>query len=127
MSTTQIELDQALLTQAAAILGTTTKKATVNEALRRVVQEDVRRRHIDELAAGALPDLADPDIMAGAWRERATWPPRAFWGADARQRGGPHLCPPATAGSYGPSPSLTLRSSPTPAPGKRTTAFATPR
>jgi len=51
MSTTQIELDQALLTQAAAILGTTTKKATVNEALRRVVQEDVRRRHIDELAA----------------------------------------------------------------------------
>jgi Arc/MetJ family transcription regulator len=68
VSTTQIELDQTLLTQAAAILGTTTKKATVNEALRRVVQEDVRRRHVDELAAGALPDLADPDIMAEAWR-----------------------------------------------------------
>lgn len=68
MPTTQLELDQDLLRQAAAVLGTTTKKATVTEALRRVVQEDLRRRHVDELAGGALPDLADPDIMAKAWR-----------------------------------------------------------
>jgi Arc/MetJ family transcription regulator len=68
MSTTQIDLDQALLARAAEILGTSTKKDTVNEALRRVVQGELRRRHIEELAAGALPDLADPDIMAGAWR-----------------------------------------------------------
>lgn len=68
MSTTQIDLDQNLLARAAAILGTATKKDTVNEALRRVVQGELRRRHVDELADGALPDLADPDIMAGAWR-----------------------------------------------------------
>lgn len=68
MSTTQIDLDQALLTSAAEILGTSTKKDTVNEALRLVVQGDLRRRHLEELAAGALPDLADPDVMAGAWR-----------------------------------------------------------
>jgi Arc/MetJ family transcription regulator len=68
MSTTQLELDQDLLRQAAEILGTTTRKATVNEALRRVVEEDPRRRHVDELADGALPDLADPEIMAAAWR-----------------------------------------------------------
>jgi Arc/MetJ family transcription regulator len=68
MSTTQIELDQELLAKAAEILGTTTKKDTVNEALRRVVLDEVRRRHVDELAAGALPDLANADIMAGAWR-----------------------------------------------------------
>jgi Arc/MetJ family transcription regulator len=68
MSTTQIELDQGLLGQAAAILGTKTKKATVNEALRRVVQEDLRRRHVDELGRGALPDLADPEVMESAWR-----------------------------------------------------------
>lgn len=68
MPTTQLELDQNLLRQAAEILGTTTKKATVNEALRRVVAEDLRRRHVDELASGALPDLADPEIMAAAWR-----------------------------------------------------------
>ncbi|HUZ27158.1 MAG TPA: type II toxin-antitoxin system VapB family antitoxin [Streptosporangiaceae bacterium] len=68
MSTTQIDLDQDLLARAAGILGTATKKDTVNEALRRVVQEELRRRHVDELADGALPDLADPNIMAGAWR-----------------------------------------------------------
>jgi Arc/MetJ family transcription regulator len=68
MSTTQVELDPELLAQAADVLGTKTKKDTVNEALRRVVQEATRRRHIDELANGALPDLADPRIMAGAWR-----------------------------------------------------------
>jgi Arc/MetJ family transcription regulator len=68
MPTTQLELDQNLLRQAAEVLGTTTKRATVNEALRRVVEEDLRRRHMDELAGGALPDLADPEIMAAAWR-----------------------------------------------------------
>lgn len=68
MSTTQIELDQELLTKAAEILGTATKKDTVNEALRRVVLSEVRRRHVDELASGALPDLANADIMGSAWR-----------------------------------------------------------
>jgi Arc/MetJ family transcription regulator len=68
MSTTQIELDSRLLAQAAQVLGTKTKKDTVNEALRRVVQDEIRRRHVDELASGALPDLADPTIMAAAWR-----------------------------------------------------------
>jgi Arc/MetJ family transcription regulator len=68
MATTQIDLDQDLLARAADILGTGTKKDTVNEALRRVVQDEMRRRHLEELAGGALPDLSDPDIMAGAWR-----------------------------------------------------------
>jgi Arc/MetJ family transcription regulator len=68
MSTTQIELDQELVERAATILGTRTKKATVNEALRRVVQAEDRRRHLEELAAGALPDLSDPDIMRAAWQ-----------------------------------------------------------
>ena len=68
MATTQIDLDQDLLRQAAEVLGTATKKATVNEALRRVVQDELRRRHVEELASGALPDLSDPDIMAAAWR-----------------------------------------------------------
>ncbi len=68
MSTTQIDLDQSLLAKAAKILGTRTKKDTVNEALRRVVKDEIRRRHVDELAGGALPDLADPEIMSSAWR-----------------------------------------------------------
>lgn len=68
MSTTQIDLDQGLLAKAAKVLGTKTKKDTVNQALRRVVEDEIRRRHIDELAAGALPDLADTEIMSSAWR-----------------------------------------------------------
>jgi Arc/MetJ family transcription regulator len=68
MSTTQIELDQELVERAAIILGTRTKKATVNEALRRVVQAEDRRRHLEELAAGALPDLSDADVMRAAWQ-----------------------------------------------------------
>ncbi|MDR0342216.1 MAG: type II toxin-antitoxin system VapB family antitoxin [Nocardiopsaceae bacterium] len=68
MTATQIELDPVLLRQAAAILGTKTKRATVNEALLRVVRQEIRRRHVDELGEGALPDLADPAVMEAAWR-----------------------------------------------------------
>ena len=68
MSTTQIDLDQGLLAKAGLILGTRTKKDTVNEALRRVVQDEIRRRHLDELSGGALPDLADREVMDEAWR-----------------------------------------------------------
>jgi Arc/MetJ family transcription regulator len=68
MSTTQIDLDSELLARAARVLGTKTKKDTVNEALRRVVVDQIRRNHVDELAAGGLPDLADPEVVAGAWR-----------------------------------------------------------
>jgi hypothetical protein len=49
-------------------MATATKQDTVNEALRQVVHRELRRRQVDELADGALPDLADPGAMAGAWR-----------------------------------------------------------
>jgi Arc/MetJ family transcription regulator len=68
MSTTQIELDQNLLAEAAAILGTKTKKATVNEALRQIVVRERQLRHLQKLADGALPDLRNPEIMARAWQ-----------------------------------------------------------
>jgi Arc/MetJ family transcription regulator len=68
MSATQIDLDHDLLDRAAAILGTATTNATVNEALCRVVQEELRRSHVDELADGALPDLSDLSVMESAWR-----------------------------------------------------------
>jgi Arc/MetJ family transcription regulator len=68
VTVTQIDLDAGLLEQASVILGTHTKKATVNEALRRVVQDQVRRAHLEDLAGGALPDLADARVMDSAWR-----------------------------------------------------------
>lgn len=68
MTATQIDLDDKLVAEAAKILGTTTKKATVNEALRRLVMLEMQLRHLDELASGGLPDLRDPQVMAGAWQ-----------------------------------------------------------
>jgi Arc/MetJ family transcription regulator len=68
MTATQIDLDDQLLAQAAEILGTATKKATVNEALRQIVRRERQLQHLEKLASGGLPDLSDPEIMAGAWR-----------------------------------------------------------
>ena len=47
---TNIDIDDALLAEAMATLGTPTKKATVEEALRRLVQDERRRRAIAEMA-----------------------------------------------------------------------------
>ena len=67
MARTVIDIDDALLEQAAALLGTTTKVATVNTALAEVVNRARRAAFIGWLAEGNLPDLADDSVMAGAW------------------------------------------------------------
>ncbi|MCD0443875.1 type II toxin-antitoxin system VapB family antitoxin [Glycomyces sp. A-F 0318] len=68
MSRTVINLDDELCAQAAEILGTTTKVSTVNAALKELVAQHKRREFLEWLAAGNLPDLADPEIMESAWR-----------------------------------------------------------
>ncbi|MGH3813196.1 MAG: type II toxin-antitoxin system VapB family antitoxin [Pseudonocardiaceae bacterium] len=68
MSKTLIDLDDELLAQAAELLGTTTKKDTVNRALSEYVKYRLRMSFGERLASGGLPDLADPDVMARAWR-----------------------------------------------------------
>lgn len=65
-----VDLDDAALTLAARELGTTTKKDTVNAALRFVAD---RRRRLEELlddpyGLGTGPDIGDPDVMRGARR-----------------------------------------------------------
>lgn len=68
MSKTLVEVDEELLVKSQHILGTNTKKDTINGALR----ELVRRAAVDEFLAmardGALRDAADPEIMGQAWR-----------------------------------------------------------
>jgi Arc/MetJ family transcription regulator len=68
MTKTLIDVDDDLLAQAQEILGTTTKKDTINAAIREIV----RRAMVDEFIvmgrAGAFADLADPEVMARAWR-----------------------------------------------------------
>jgi Arc/MetJ family transcription regulator len=67
---TMIDLDDDALERAARELGTSTKKDTVNAALRFVA---ARRQRIDRLlddpyALGVGPDIADEEIMRQARR-----------------------------------------------------------
>jgi Arc/MetJ family transcription regulator len=57
MSRTILDVDDELLAEAARIFGTTTKRATVNAALRAAVDREKRREFADWLKAGGLPDL----------------------------------------------------------------------
>ncbi|MYX37585.1 MULTISPECIES: type II toxin-antitoxin system VapB family antitoxin [unclassified Streptomyces] len=65
---TVIDVDDALLQEAAEILGTTTKRATVNGALAEFVAAAKRRRFIEMLDEGAFDDLTDAEVTADAWR-----------------------------------------------------------
>lgn len=65
---TVIDLDDELLASAMPLLGTTTKRDTVNAALAEVVAVRRRRAAVQRLVAGGLPDLQDGEVMAAAWR-----------------------------------------------------------
>jgi Arc/MetJ family transcription regulator len=65
---TSIDLDDKLVSEAMSALGLKTKKATVEEALRRAVQQEARRRALRELAGiGWEGDLER--MRAGRLRE----------------------------------------------------------
>lgn len=63
-----IDVDDAALQAARAALDTSTIKDTVNTALRQAAATAARRRHLERLAANALPDLRRPEVMDSAWR-----------------------------------------------------------
>jgi hypothetical protein len=47
---------------------TETKKDTVNAALRAVAALAARRRDLQRLVSGGLPDLEDAEVMRAAWQ-----------------------------------------------------------
>jgi len=51
-----------------AVLGTGTKKDTVNAALAQVVALNARRRFLDDARRGDLADAADESVADQAWR-----------------------------------------------------------
>ena len=63
-----VDIDGALLDEATRILGASTMKEAVNRSLEEVVLAARRRRHADRLSELRDLDLADPEVMAGAWR-----------------------------------------------------------
>ena len=68
MTKTLIDIDDEQLAAAAQVLKTETKKDTVNAALRMVTSLAARRRDLQRLTSGALPDLADEEVMRAAWQ-----------------------------------------------------------
>jgi len=68
MTRTLIDIDDALLLQAQQVLGTGTKKDTVNSALAEVVALQARRNFLAAARNGAFAELADPDVRGEAWR-----------------------------------------------------------
>ena len=65
MSVTPIDLDDDALARAMAELGTTTKKDTVNQALREVAARRTRLRAFEKLM-----QLGDAEAGYRTWRER---------------------------------------------------------
>jgi Arc/MetJ family transcription regulator len=68
MAKTLIDVDEGDLAAAQRVLRTRTKKETVNAALREVIALAARRRDLQRLTSGRLPDLEDDDVMRAAWR-----------------------------------------------------------
>jgi Arc/MetJ family transcription regulator len=65
---TSVEIDEELLEAAKRILETSTVKDTVEEAFREVARVEARRQEVKALIRMKDLDLADPEVMAGAWR-----------------------------------------------------------
>ena len=66
---TLIEIDDEYLAAAQRVLGTATKKNTVNAALREVTTLAEAEQHdVQRLTSGGLPDLEDEDVMRTAWQ-----------------------------------------------------------
>lgn len=66
---TSFELDFAKLDAVREALGTKTLTDTVDAALAEVIKLHAGRRLADLLATPGLLELADPHVMASAWRE----------------------------------------------------------
>jgi len=68
MAKTLIDVNEEYLAAAQEVLHTKTKKDTINAALRAVAALAARRRDLQRLASGSLPDLEDAEVMRAAWQ-----------------------------------------------------------
>ena len=68
MAKTLVDVNEEYLAAAQEVLHTETKKDTINAALRTVAALAARRRDLERLTSGGLPDLEDADVMRAAWQ-----------------------------------------------------------
>jgi len=65
---TSVEINEDLLAAVQRVLATATIKDTIEEAFREVLRAEARREEVEALTTMDGLDLADPEVMAGAWR-----------------------------------------------------------
>ncbi len=65
---TSVKINEELLAEVQRILATRTVRETVEEAFLAIIRAEARREEIRALTTMEGSDLADPEIMAGAWR-----------------------------------------------------------
>lgn len=65
---TSVAIDEDLLAAAKMALNTNTVRATIEQALLEVLRARARREEVEALRSMNGIDLADPTVMAGAWR-----------------------------------------------------------
>lgn len=68
MAKTLVDVNEEYLAAAQEVLHTKTKRDTINAALHAVAALAARRRDLQRLASGGLPDLADAEVMRAAWQ-----------------------------------------------------------
>ena len=68
MKKTSVVIDDSLLDQVQALLGTRSIRDTIDTALHEVLRNEARRQEIAALSEMDGLDLANEEIMAGAWR-----------------------------------------------------------
>ena len=65
---TSVEINEELLSAVKQVLATATVKETIEEAFLEVLRDRARREEVEALSAMKGMDLADPEVMARAWR-----------------------------------------------------------
>jgi len=65
---TSVEINEDLLSAVQRVLATTTIRDTIEEAFREVLRTEARKEEVEALATMDGLDLADSEVMAGAWR-----------------------------------------------------------
>ena len=68
MRKTTLTVNDELVAQAGAVLGTRGLKATIDRALEEVVALAARRMAVQQLMEMRGLELDQPDVMAAAWR-----------------------------------------------------------
>lgn len=68
MRKTTVEVDDALVGRVRVLLGTSSMKETIDQALREVERQEARRQEIKALIRMDGLDLTDEKLMATTWR-----------------------------------------------------------